>query len=366
VLGALWVVGIPALLPDSSSLPLLTSGVGLLVLVLFVPGGLAHLFVRVRDAIVGRFRPASTSGATSGDAGAGRDATGSVAEIRLTHTPRADTDASGEALSVQSIRVRRGPRLIIDDVSLTVAAGEVVGLIGANGAGKSTLMDAIGGFLPYDGVVELDGRDIGDLSPARRARLGLGRTYQGAQLFGDLTVRETAQVAFDRTHRVDPVSVMVGLPHTWRAERRSRAEADELLDAFDLGDVADQFVDELSTGTRRILELACVVARRPRLICLDEPTAGIAQREIEALGPFLLRLRDELDASILVIEHDMPFLTGVSDRMYCLDLGRVIAEGTPAEVSTDPAVVAAYLGTDAVAINRSGGGVPSTVEPNPT
>ena len=131
---------------------------------------------------------------------------------------------------------------------------------------------------------------------------------------------------------MDPVSVMVGLPHTWRAERRSRAEADELLDAFDLGDVADQFVDELSTGTRRILELACVVARSPRLICLDEPTAGIAQREIEALGPFLLRLRDELDASILVIEHDMPFLTGVSDRMYCLDLGRLIAEGTPAEV----------------------------------
>ena len=158
VLGALWVVGIPALLPDSSSLPLLTSGVGLLVLVLFVPGGLAHLFVRVRDAIVGRFRPASTSGAAGGDAGAGRDATGSVAEIRLTQAPRADTDASGQALSVRSIRVRRGPRLIVDDVSLTVGAGEVVGLIGANGAGKSTLMDAIGGFLPYDGVVELDGQ----------------------------------------------------------------------------------------------------------------------------------------------------------------------------------------------------------------
>jgi ABC-type branched-subunit amino acid transport system ATPase component len=121
-----------------------------------------------------------------------------------------------------------------------------------------------------------------------------------------------------------------------------------------LGRFVDRFVNELSTGTRRIVELACLVVSGARVLCLDEPTAGIAQRETEAFGPLILRIREELDASLLVIEHDMPVIMGISDRVYCLEAGRIISEGRPAEVRTDPLVIASYLGTDPAAINRSG------------
>jgi ABC-type branched-subunit amino acid transport system ATPase component len=212
----------------------------------------------------------------------------------------------------------------------------VVGLIGANGAGKSTLMNAIGGFVPSSGGVELLGRDVHRMSPARRARLGLGRSFQGAELFPDLTVRET---------------VVLAAPARGAA---ARAQADEVIAFLGLGRFVDRFVDELSTGTRRIVELACLLVSGARMLCLDEPTAGIAQRESEAFGPLILRIREELDASLLVIEHDMPVVMGISDRVYCLEAGRIISEGPPDAVRHDPNVIASYLGTDPDAINRSG------------
>jgi ABC-type branched-subunit amino acid transport system ATPase component len=265
------------------------------------------------------------------------------------------TLASGTALDIRALRVARGERLVVRDVDLRVGVGEIVGLIGANGAGKSTMLDAVGGFVPCTGAIELVGRDITALPPARRARIGLGRTYQGAELFADLTVRETMQVALDRHHNAGAVAAIGDLRTSWRAGRTMRAECDELIDGFGLGSSADRFVDELSTGTRRILELACLVATGSRVLCLDEPTAGIAQRETEALGPFVRRMRDELGVSLLVIEHDVPFIMGISDRLYCLDNGQVIAEGTPAHIREHPDVVAAYLGTEP-ATDRSGEG----------
>ena len=132
--------------------------------------------------------------------------------------------------------------------------------------------------------------------------------------------------------------------------------ADDLIGFFGLGDYADKFVAELSTGTRRIVELACLVAGGSRLLCLDEPTAGVAQREAEALVPLLHGVRRELDASVLLIEHDMPLVMSISDRIYCMDAGEVIAQGTPAAVRDDPRVVASYLGTDTRAIARSDAG----------
>jgi ABC-type branched-subunit amino acid transport system ATPase component len=183
--------------------------------------------------------------------------------------------------------------------------------------------------------------------------MGLGRTFQQADLFPDLTVTETVQVALEARHRAHLMSTVVALPSARRGERRKRAEADELIAFFGLGRYANSFINELSTGTRRIVELACLIGLEAKLLCLDEPTAGVAQRETEAFAPLILRIRQELGASLLVIEHDMPFIMGISDRVYCLEVGSVIAEGSPDAVRNDPAVIASYLGTDSRAIERS-------------
>ena len=232
--------------------------------------------------------------------------------------------------------------------------GEIVGLIGTNGAGKSTLMNAIGGFIPSTGSVELLGRDVSDASPAERARLGLGRTFQAATLFPELTVRETVEVALEARGRSSLLATALFSPGASRRERAKRAEAAELIDFLGLGRYADKLVSELSTGTRRIIELAGLLALDARVLCLDEPTAGVAQRETEALGPLLVQIRRELGASMLIIEHDMPLIMSMSDRVYCLELGRVIAQGAPDVVRNDPAVIASYLGTDERTIARSG------------
>jgi ABC-type branched-subunit amino acid transport system ATPase component len=257
-------------------------------------------------------------------------------------------------LRVEDLRVSFGGIHAVDGVTLALRPGEVLGLIGANGAGKSTLMDAVGGFVPSTGTVELLGRDVTGTRPERRARLGLGRTFQAALLFPELTVRETLLVALESAGRSSLVATAVGWPGATRRERARRAEADELISFCGLGRYADRQVVELSTGTRRIVELACLLALRARVLCMDEPTAGVAQRETEALGPLVLQIRAELDAGLVVIEHDMPFIVGLSDRLVCLEQGRVIADGTPNAVRSDPRVVASYLGTDDRAITRSG------------
>jgi len=146
---------------------------------------------------------------------------------------------------------------------------------------------------------------------------------------------------------------MLWFPPSMRIEREKRTQAAELIDFLGLGRYADRFVAELSTGTRRIVELASVLAVAPRVICLDEPTAGVAQREAEAFGPLIKRVQQELDATLVVVEHDLPMILSLSDRIYCMEAGTVIAEGTPHDVRNNPMVVASYLGTDDRAIQRS-------------
>jgi ABC-type branched-subunit amino acid transport system ATPase component len=216
--------------------------------------------------------------------------------------------------------------------------------------------------------VQLLGREISRKRAHQRAALGLGRTFQNANLFPELTVRETVQLALEARGRTGFLSTALFLPHAAIRERRRRAEADDLIAFLGLGRYANSRISDLSTGTRRIVELAGLLALDARVLCLDEPTAGVAQRETEAFGPLIKEIRRELGAAMLVIEHDMPLIMSISDRVYCLEVGKVIAEGVPYEVRHDAKVVASYLGMDERAIARSGAASSAaspTVEPAP-
>jgi branched-chain amino acid transport system ATP-binding protein len=260
------------------------------------------------------------------------------------------------ALEVRQLSRHFGGIAAVHDVSFTVAEHEIVGFIGPNGAGKTTLFDHVGGATPADhGVVVLGGHDVSGLSASARARRGLGRSFQNAALFPSLSVEETIAVALERWVRCrDPISAALHLPTAFDSEAAVRARVDELIALMGLEPFRHKRVRELSTGSRRIVDLACVVAHRPTVVLLDEPSSGIAQREVEALAPVLRRMRDEMGAALLVIEHDMTMLASIADRVIALDRGEVIATGEPDDVLDDPAVIASYLGTDRGAIERSG------------
>ena len=260
------------------------------------------------------------------------------------------------ALEVVGASRSFGGNHAVEDVSFSVAAGEIVGMIGPNGAGKTTLFDLISGYVTSDsGRFVLDGVDISDDSASARARRGLGRSFQDARLFPDMTVAEALAVALERwTTQRSVVAAALRFPTVFDDEERTSSRVDELIDLMNLGDYRNAFIRELSTGTRRIVDLACLVGHRPTVVLLDEPSSGIAQREVEALAPVLLRLRDEMGASLLVIEHDLPLISSIANRLIALDQGSVIASGTPADVLTHPGVVESYLGNNAVAHKRSG------------
>lgn len=280
-------------------------------------------------------------------------------------TPRDDANGSGAPAAgvdaipmLETVGLTRsfGGIVAVDHVSLEVAPGEILGLIGPNGAGKTTLFDLIAGFTAEDsGQVRLDGRDITTLSPHMRARRGLGRSFQDARLFPSLTVEEAMAVALELEIDVkSALAAMMYLPNVHDSEEKVRLRVDELIELLGLQSFRSKFLRELSTGSRRIVDLACVVAHNPKVVLLDEPSSGIAQRETEALVPVLLRIREHLGASILVIEHDMPLVSGIADRILALDQGAVIASGSSEEVLHHPDVVASYLGTNEDVIARSG------------
>jgi branched-chain amino acid transport system ATP-binding protein len=244
----------------------------------------------------------------------------------------------------------------IDDVHLQVEPGQIVGLIGHNGAGKTTLFDVISGFQrPERGRVLLGGKDLVDVAPHRRAVAGLGRSFQQARLYPSLTVWETIMVALDQhLSSRDWVAATLALPAAVDADRAASKRAAALIDLLGLGGYATTPIADLSTGTRRIVELACILAMDPAVILLDEPSAGVAQSETEALGPLLQRVKATTGSAMLIIEHDMVLLSSVCDELVAMELGHVICKGPPDSVLADPRVIESYLGTNEAAIRRTG------------
>jgi ABC-type branched-subunit amino acid transport system ATPase component/ABC-type branched-subunit amino acid transport system permease subunit len=259
-------------------------------------------------------------------------------------------------LQTHNLVKRFGGITAVDGIDLVVQPREIVGLIGHNGAGKTTLFDVISGFLrPEEGTVILDGIDVTKAPPYWRSIAGLGRSFQEARLYPTLSVKETVLVSLERhLANRDPFAAAFRLPACTDSEARAGERVDGIIELLGLEAYRDRPTGELSTGTRRIVELACILAHKPSLLMLDEPTAGVAQAETEALGPLLRRVASETGCAMVVIEHDMAMISALCDRLVALELGSVIAQGSPNEVLSSDAVLASYLGTDETAVRRSG------------
>lgn len=354
VAGAIFVRGgallieplVTNLVPSSATL--IVSGAGLLVVILQFPGGIAEALFRLRD------RAAELL--ARGGVRAPVEVRAAPTLTRLAvHPSAAAADGGVPALEARDVVVRFGGNVAVDSVSLRVMRGEIVGIVGPNGAGKTTLFDVLSGHLrPDHGRVFLWGKEITWLRPEQRARLGLGRTFQQGRLFDGMTVLDCLKVALERIAPTEAVPAALALPPSWDAERRKDARARELVELLGLASVASSYVSELSTGTRRIVELGCAVALGADVVLLDEPTAGIAHRDVETFRPVIAGLRDHLGATVVIIEHDIPMIMRLVDRMYVLVGGQVIAEGPPGLLREDRRVIEAYLGTDERLIQKSG------------
>ena len=275
-----------------------------------------------------------------------------------TLTPQTREIGSGIALRTQGVVAAFGGIRAVDGVSMDIREHEIVGIIGPNGAGKTTLFDVISGYTPLtQGLIDIAGHNVTKSSPTARANFGLGRSFQDARLFPELSVRETLAVSLERwVKNRSALAAAMYLPPVFDSEDAITTRVNELVELLGLGDYQNKFIRELSTGTRRIVDLACLVAHRPSVILLDEPSSGLAQREVEALTPVVRRLRDDMGSALVIIEHDIAFISGVADRLIALDQGRVIADGVPVEVLEHPIVIESYLGTSSAAIARSGQG----------
>ncbi len=275
--------------------------------------------------------------------------------------------AGGPArLDVAGLSVSFGGLRAVDAVHFAAEPGSVVGLIGPNGSGKTTTLDAISGNVRTDGgLVLVDGVDLGEYLPEERQAVGVVRSFQDCRLYPELTVLDVLLLCEDARKPVGVLTSTVGL--TRRSERRKLNAVDEVIGAFGLERFRYHRTNQLSTGTRRVVDLASIVLADPKLLLLDEPTAGIAQREAEAFVPLLRRLREVSDCTIVLVEHDVPLVFALCSSVVVMEVGRVVATGTPEQVSENPAAVAAYLGASQEALNVSGpvapaagGGRPAT------
>jgi branched-chain amino acid transport system ATP-binding protein len=248
-------------------------------------------------------------------------------------------------LLADNISVKFGGLVAVDDVSFDIPTGGVVSLIGPNGAGKTTFFNVLTGlYKPTSGTVTFDDKNITAKPPHKIAQAGVARTFQNIRLFGLMTAEENVMVAMHSHLKSGIISTILGTKKQRTEERESKKTARELLEFVGIGNTADQFARNLSYGDQRRLEVARALALKPKVLLLDEPTAGMNPQESKTFVDFVYRVRDEKDVSILLIEHDMSVVMKVSERITVLDRGQKIAEGTPAEIKSNKRVIEAYLG----------------------
>jgi branched-chain amino acid transport system ATP-binding protein len=248
-------------------------------------------------------------------------------------------------LDISGVTVQFGGLTALDDVSISAAPRQVTGIIGPNGAGKTTLLNATCGFVkPSRGSITFDGHELTGIRPHRLAGLGISRTLQGVGLFRGLSVAENVMIGATNAARAGFWSGLFGLPRSDRDERLLREQAVQALSRVGAADLADSMPGTLAYGLRKRVALARALIGHPRLLLLDEPASGLSEKELPELGDLIKEFAAE--ASVVVIEHRMDLMMSVCDTIFVLDFGKLIASGTPAQVQTDPAVTAAYLGAE--------------------
>jgi branched-chain amino acid transport system ATP-binding protein len=247
-------------------------------------------------------------------------------------------------LDVRSVSLAFGGLQVLRDVSFSADAGELMALIGPNGAGKTSLFNCIGGIYSASGEIAFRGRNLIGLTPHQVAALGVGRTFQHAELFPQMSVIENVLTGRHPLYRSGAVSEMLFLPRVRREEARHRAEVERIISFVELERYCDEPVESLAFGIQKMVGFARALASQPKLLLLDEPSAGLTREEREDLAHFVLKTKEELGILIIWIEHDMQMVADLADRILVLDVGRTIADGPPQDVLANPAVIRAYLG----------------------
>ena len=284
----------------------------------------------------------------------GSDGGGPVTDVDPRHEgndrPEDDELPRGPArLEIRDLTVAFGGVHALDGVSLELEPGTITGLIGPNGSGKTTMLDTISGFVPHGGGLVLDGRDLADYVPEERNKLGVVRSFQDCSLFPELSVEDALLLTEDARRRVGVLSTTLQLPWARRSEAEKRRAVDRAIAAFRLEGFRNHLTSRLSTGTRRVVDLAAIMLAQPRLLLLDEPTAGIAQREAEAFIPLLRRMHELSGTTILLVEHDVPLVFELCSTVVVMQSGSVVSAGNPETVRRDPAALEAYLGVSGLA-----------------